>query len=205
CGDGLVTSHVLARVAIGVDPAREALARAARRQLYERLEPLPVQDVALAPGSLGTVISNSVLEHVPDIDPVLQAVARALRPGGRLVFTVPTEAFARWLALPLPAYADWRNRHYGHRNLWSLERWSHQLRQAGLTIVAQRPYMPRALVTAWDVTELAQRVWIGRHRVFGLCWRRLPASLLARLARRLARLDLGAPPPGGGRLIVARK
>lgn len=205
CGDGLVTSYVLPRVAIGVDPSGSALARAARRRLYDRLEPLPLERVALAPGAVGTIISNSVLEHVPDPAPVLDAAARALRPGGRLVFTAPTEAFGRWLAFPAARYRDWRNRHYEHRNLWPLERWSYQLRQAGLTIVATRPYMPRALVAAWDLTELAQRPHIGRRRLFGVLWRRLPPPVLARLARRLARLDLAAPAPGGGRLIVAQK
>lgn len=205
CGDGIVTSYVLARVAIGVDPSPGALARAARLGVYERLEPLPVEDLALAPGSIGSIISNSVLEHVPDLARVLHAAARLLRPGGRLVFTAPTDAFTRWLALPLSGYGAWRNRHYEHRNLWPLERWSHELRQAGLTIVAARAYMPRPLVAAWDVAELAQRMRLGRRRLFGVAWRRLPAPVLGRLARRLARLDLSAPPPGGGHLIIAEK
>lgn len=205
CGDGMVTSYVLARVALGVDPRRDALHRAAALRLYHRLEATPIQELPLAPESIGTVISNSVLEHVTEPPAVLAAVVRALRPDGRLIFTVPTEAFSRWLMLPGSAYRDWRNRHYEHRNLWSLDQWSHHLRQAGLTIVATRTYMPRALVTAWDAAELAQRLRIGGRRVFGVLWRRLPPRLLERLARRLARLDLAAPPPGGGRLIVARK
>jgi SAM-dependent methyltransferase len=204
CGDGIVTSLVLRRVALGVDPSPEAVRRAAALGLYERLEIAPIEALDLPAQSVGTVISNSVLEHVPNIANVLGAVARLLRPGGRLIYTVPTEAFTGWLALPCAAYGGWRNRHYLHRNLWPVERWAYQLRQAGLAIVSVRPYLRRWIVAAWDALELAQRVRIGRRRLFGICWRRLP-RVRAALADRLARLDLSAPEPGGGRIIVAEK
>lgn len=205
CGDGIVTSFVLRRVEIGVDPCRDAIRRAAALDLYTRLEPVPVEQIAAPPGSIGTIISNSVLEHIPDLPSALHASTRLLRSGGRLIFTVPTEAFSRWLALPTSGYGAWRNRHYEHHNLWTVDQWAHHLRQAGLTIVSVQPYLRRGIVAAWDALELTQRVWIGRHRLFSLFWQRLPPILLARLAIRLADLDLSAPPPGGGRLIVAQK
>ncbi|HEY8553793.1 MAG TPA: class I SAM-dependent methyltransferase [Burkholderiales bacterium] len=205
CGDGIVASLVLPRIDIGVDPSREALVRAARLGCYVRLEPVAIEDLALAPESVGTIMSNSVLEHVADLPLVLRTAARLLRPRGRLIFTSPTEAFSAWLALPSSRYAAWRNAHYEHRNLWTVPQWAHHLRQAGLQIVSVRPYLRRGLVTVWDALELAQRVWIGRRRLFSLLWRRVPPQQLARLARRLARLDLSAPHPGGGRLIVAEK
>lgn len=205
CGDGLVTGLVLPHIEIGVDPYRPALTQAAARGVYGRLIDRPLEAAPLAVRSIGTIVSNSVLEHVPRPERVLRAAARLLRPGGRLVFTVPTEAFSQWLMLPTARYARWRNRHYEHRNLWPIERWSEMLDSVGFGIERVRPYFRRPLVTAWDGLELTQRVWVGRHRVFGLVWRRLPARALARLADWAARLDLAAPPPGGGRLIVARR
>lgn len=205
CGDGIVTSLVLPHVDIGVDPAREAIRRASYLRMYARLEAVSIENLAVPPGTIGTIVSNSVLEHIPDLPAVLRTAARLLRPRGRLVFTVPTEAFSGWLALPWSSYGAWRNAHYHHRNLWTLEQWAHHLRHVGFTIVSVRPYLRRGIVTAWDTMELAQRVRIGRRRLFSLFWRRVPPPLLTRLARRLARLDLAAPAPGGGRLIVAQK
>jgi hypothetical protein len=72
-----------------------------------------------------------------------------------------------------------------------------------LRVVKVRPYLRREMVKCWDALELLQRVWIGKRRLFSVCWRRLPRSVLTRLAQRLARVDLSAPAPGGGRLIVA--
>ncbi len=205
CGDGLVASLVFKRVEIGVDPWMVALERAARTGLYERVHGAAMQTAQIPPGSLGSVISNSVLEHVPTIDAVLDAVARALRPRGLLAFTVPTPAFSRSLALPFARYASWRNRMYEHVNLWPVEEWRRRLHLAGLELEGMRPYLRRRLVIGWDLLELMQRIWIGRRRPFTIVWRRLPGRALDWLADRGASLDLSAPPPGGGCLLVARR
>jgi SAM-dependent methyltransferase len=153
--------------------------------------------------SLGSILSNSVLEHIPHIHAALAAAGRALRSGGRLVFTAPTEAFSRQLALPFAGYAAGRNRHFQHLNLWPVERWSEALSAAGFEVESIRPYLRPGLVRAWDLLELLQMVRLGRRRLFGMAWRSLPAGAFTRLAQRAARLDLSSPPPGGGRLVVA--
>src|SRR5512133_425953 len=149
CGDGLVTSLVLPHVEIALDPDRPALAKAARLGVYERFEACLIEDAPVENGSLGTVFSNSVLEHIEHIDGALAVVARLLRPGGRLVFTMPSEAFGRWLVLPLPAYARRRNRQLLHLNLWPTTEWARRLARAGLQIEYARPYLRRRLVAYW--------------------------------------------------------
>ena len=205
CGDGLVTSCVYARVAIGLDPDRIALDKAAGLNVYERRIAQPMETAGLPENSLDTVISNSVLEHVTYIDHVLECIARVLKPGGRLVFTCPSEAFSGWLALPGGGYAARRNRHFEHYNLWPLAEWQRRLERAGLRVECVRPYLRRGWVRAWDTVELMQRVYIGKTRLFGKAWRAMPPAWLDALARRAAQIDLSAPEPGGGRMIVARK
>lgn len=204
CGDGLVTSYVLPRVDIGVDPDAQALAHAAGRDLYTRVLPGTLEEARVADGSIRTVLSNSVLEHLPDPDGVLATVGRVLGPGGRLIVTVPTDAFSRWLVLPLDRYAARRNRQLLHRNLWPAHEWERRLAGAGLEMEVVRPYLRRRVVWAWDALDLVERLWIGRQRIVSLIWHRLPPGMLDRLARWAGRLDLAAPPPGGGQLIVAR-
>jgi predicted TPR repeat methyltransferase len=205
CGDGLITSRVLTRVDMGLDPDRAALERAAQLGIYRSMLAAPAGAAELPAGSLGTVVSNSVLEHIPDLDETLAAVAAALRPGGRLIFTTPAEAFNAWLTLPMPNYAAWRNRHFSHLHILSLAAWTERLKQVGMEVEAVRPYLRRGWVTAWDVLELAQMVHIRRRRLAGMAWRKLPPAWLDRLARRAAAIDLSSPEPGGGRLIAARK
>lgn len=205
CGDGTVTSLVIDRVDIGLDPWPEAFAAARACGLYDRVEAATAATCSLEPGSVATVLANSVLEHVEDIDGALRDVARLLRPGGRLLVTAPTEALGAWLAVPARAYARRRNRAMLHHHLWPLGEWQRRLARAGLTIERVRPYLRRPLVAIWDAVDNAERVRVGRLRPAGLLWRRLSASRITRLAQRGARLDLSAPHPGGGRLLIARR
>ncbi len=205
CGDGIVTSFVLGSVEIGLDPDEAALRKAASRAVYRELIARRAELAPVPDGAISTVISNSVIEHIPNIGSVLLAVRRMLRPGGRFIFTVPTAAFSRWLTFPMDSYARWRNAKLAHLNLWSASVWQKQLQDAGLTLECVRPYLRRSLVFSWDFLELLQQIWIGRVRLFSLMWKKLPGSVLDRLAAQASRLDLSAPLPGGGCLFVARK
>ncbi len=205
CGDGMITAMVLSKVEVGLDPNRNELGKASRAGIYNRLVPFPAEDAPVENESIATVVTNSVLEHLPRIDAVLSVISRVLKPGGRLITTSPTEAFSAWLALPSKRYAARRNRALAHLNLWPVEQWAEHLRRAGMEIEEVRPYLRRPLVSFWDTLELAQQIWISRRRVFGMLWRRIPRQGLDYLARLVSRLDLSAPAPGGGRLIVARK
>jgi SAM-dependent methyltransferase len=205
CGDGLITAQVLPTVDIGVDPDRAALERAAALGIYREVQAAPADSARIAPGSIATIVSNSVLEHIPDLDGTLQAAARALRPGGRLIFTAPTEAFDAWMVFPHQAYAAWRNRHFVHLNILTLEEWRLSLNRAGLEIELVRPYLRQKWVTTWDLLELAQMIQIRKRRIAGIAWRKMPQRWLNGLSRRAARIDLSAPAPGGGRLLAARK
>jgi SAM-dependent methyltransferase len=196
---------VLKQVAIALDPNSTALQKASQLGIYDRLIPTAVEQSQLPDASIGTIISNSVLEHIPNIEDALDAAARLLRPGGKLIFTVPTEAFSEWLAVPSRRYATWRNQHLCHLNLWSAEQWTQQLERVGLRVETIRPYLTREWVSLWDGLELLQQIWVGKRRLVGLIWKRIPPSVMESMAEQASRLDLSAPAPGGGRLIVARK
>lgn len=205
CGDGLVISMVLPNVDVGVDPDAKALARH-RKPIYETVLPCRIEEAGLAEAGFATVVSNSVLEHVPQIDTVLQRVSELLRPGGRLIFTTPTDAFSHWLALPIARYAAWRNDGYGHLNLWSASKWADVLKQAGLSLECVRPILRHTLVTAWDVLDVAQRLSFTGKPIVGRLWRQIPNAGIACLGQWASRLDLSAgPAAGGGQLMVARK
>lgn len=50
--------------------------------------------LSFADASVDVIVSQDVLEHVPDIDPAIAEAARVLRPGGRLFLSVPFHAHA---------------------------------------------------------------------------------------------------------------
>jgi len=205
CGDGLVSATVLDQIEAGIDPDPHALQKAARTGLYGTLENSFVEDSRLPDDHFGTIISNSVLEHIPNLQSVLVKARGLLRPGGRLIFTVPTEQFSESLAFPSRRYSAWRNRQLGHLNLWPESRWRDALENAGFRLVTVRPYLQQRLVFYWDVLELLQQARLARRRLFGIAWRRLPPRVIHSFASRISRLDFSAPAPGGGRLVIAQR
>lgn len=80
-----------------MDPALGALREAQGRSSYRLLTQALGDGLPYACGTFSTVISNSVLEHIPDVDTVLGEIARVLQPGGRFIFCVPSEQFAQFL------------------------------------------------------------------------------------------------------------
>jgi len=60
-----------------------------RHGLFERLRFADVTALPFADATFDAAMSLDVLEHVPDFGTALREFARVLRPGGRLVLTVP--------------------------------------------------------------------------------------------------------------------
>jgi SAM-dependent methyltransferase len=98
-GDGHFAARTFQKkLDIGYDPAFGSLQEARTFDAYRLLvnglgDCLPVKD-----GSFSTVVSNSVLEHIPDVDAVIREMYRILKPSGRLLITVPNSNFTQNLS-----------------------------------------------------------------------------------------------------------
>jgi 2-polyprenyl-6-hydroxyphenyl methylase / 3-demethylubiquinone-9 3-methyltransferase len=101
CGGGFMAEALAQRGAniIGVDPAEKAIAAAIAHARAQGLsiryitaggEQLPVADA-----SMDVVVCVDVLEHVDDIDEVLNEIHRVLKPGGLFCFDTINR---NWLA-----------------------------------------------------------------------------------------------------------
>jgi len=84
CGDGALTEKIVAAGAevVGVDASPEMVAAACRRGLDARLA--NGADLSFS-AAFDAVFSNAALHWMPDPDPVIAGVRRALKPGGRFV------------------------------------------------------------------------------------------------------------------------
>lgn len=163
CGDGhFVTVAFERQIDAGIDPAMNSLKEAARRGGYKRLfqadgARLPFPDNYFASG-----MSNSVLEHIPQVEAVLAEVQRVLQPGAPFVFCGPNTRFLEALALgalldrlrlkPLAnRYRAFFNRISRHYNADAPEVWIERLAKAGFALDrCWTYYAPDALrVTEW--------------------------------------------------------
>ena len=98
--------------------------------------------------------SNSVLEHIPDIQPVLNEISRVLRPGGRFLITTPSHYFTEFLGgaalferLHLDGMAEryrrWFNFISRHAHTDPPQTWADRLATAGFVIERWQYYFSR--------------------------------------------------------------
>ncbi|HEY0407901.1 MAG TPA: methyltransferase domain-containing protein [Pyrinomonadaceae bacterium] len=102
CGSGMMLCDVLALKpgwrghGLDISAAAVNYARrlAAHKGISERAE-FRAGDIARLPyttGSLDLVIASEVIEHLPEPARVIAEIARVLRPGGKLILTMPLES-----------------------------------------------------------------------------------------------------------------
>ncbi len=229
CGDGLIAGVLFGPggVDAGIDPWDEQVRKASCSGVYRWVQRadghrLPYRDCTFA-----TVFSNSVLEHIPDVAPVVAEAGRVLRPGGRFIFTVPSDAFRELLyffhirraagdARGAQAYAAEVDNRLAHYHYHTPSEWAELLKESGMTLERARYYIPEAVEHLWD--RMNARFGIGRRSLWGvLVSPRLRASphqrLLARwVVRHFSRawrpwyeMDVPEGQQGGGLLLVGRK
>jgi len=157
CGDGHFAAMAFAGRApmVGVDPWGPPLCESARRDVYRATiqsagAALPFPDAYFA-----TVVSNSVLEHIPDLDPVLSEASRVLKSGGRFIFCVPSDNFLSFLSISRglrrvglrrlsSIYERFFNRISRHYHCDSPRTWAARLECAGLSIERHWSYFSRS-------------------------------------------------------------
>lgn len=163
CGDGTFAEAAFTEpIDFGIDPSPHALGEAKRRGMHCDLRvgeggKLPYDDEQMA-----AVVSNSVLEHIPDLEGTLAEVHRVLKRGGLFVFTTPSEHFAEYLffadLLRGPGltglsrrYENFFNRISWHYRTDSAAVWTERLKRFGFSVREQQTYFSRHASHLFDL------------------------------------------------------
>lgn len=150
CGDGHFAQMAFDEpLAAGLDPWWGPLKKSEAAGTYQTLVQGMGDQMPFADGQFASIISNSVLEHIPDIQPVLQEANRVLRPGGKLIITMPSHYFTQFLAgnrIFGESYSRFFNFISRHAHTDPPEKWAERLAQAGFAITRWQYYFsPGAL------------------------------------------------------------
>jgi len=160
CGDGklmrilLSASQAPARL-VGIDLDPLETGEAANSGVYERVHTAAADRIPEPDGSFDFVFSNSVLEHIDDVEAVIAEAARVLRPGGTFLFTVPGPGFHDCLAGPLlrsgrQRYLRRIDQRCAHRRYWGEAQWRACLLRHGIELVRSVSYLSAAEVQRWE-------------------------------------------------------
>lgn len=212
CGDGYFASLLLpGGMGAGCDRSRAALEQAHSRGQYQVLacadvaRGLPFRDEAFR-----TVLSNSSLEHVREVDVTLQEITRVLRRGGRFYTTFASSYAYEWWPCghrALRRYLEFQPVH----NYPPLEKWFSQMEKAGLHVVGHQYYLSRSATRLMLFMDYhSSHVWLTSDltaaRPVIRIMRLVPRRALARLWQwAFGGTRIGAGERGGGVLIMAER
>ena len=163
CGDGHFAQTAFDHpLQVGIDPWWRPLNKAVKSGRYT----LPMQAMGdflpFHDNCFSSAFSNSVLEHIPDIQPVLDEVGRVLQPDAPFVITVPSHFFTEYLGgaefftrIGLVGVADsYRslfNRISRHAHTDAPEVWAERLALAGFQIERWQYYFSREALHALEI------------------------------------------------------
>lgn len=154
CGDGhFATIAFDHKLDVGIDPWWGPLHEAGSRKGYRLLLQAQGSQVPFPNAYFGSAISNSVLEHIPDIDPVLAETGRVLKAGAPFYFCVPNQNFLDSLSVGRTldrlrmhslgdAYRSFFNRIARHQHCDTPETWQARLDKAGFELLKWWHYYP---------------------------------------------------------------
>jgi len=152
CGDGHFASLAFPRpLEVGLDPWVGPLAEATKRAAYQRTVQSEASSIPYPDRYFASAVSNSVLEHIPDLDPVLTELSRVLAPGAPFIFCVPNHRFLSTLAIGrffdrlhlkflgnlYRRFFNWISRHH---HCDDTPTWQQRLNAAGFELVEKWDY-----------------------------------------------------------------
>lgn len=160
CGDGHFASLTFDHpIDVGLDPWHGPIHQAGRLGAYRGLVEADAAHAPFRSGFFGSAFSNSVLEHIPHVQDVLNETSRILKPGGSFIFCVPNDNFTANLSVARffdglglkslsRAYRAFFNGISRHKHCDPVETWDRRLQAAGFEIVKSWHYFsPSALAT----------------------------------------------------------
>ena len=205
CGDGHFASLAFPEpLDVGLDPWWGPIREAGVRGSYQQLTCAAGDRMPFPSNYFSSAVSNSVLEHIPDLDPVIKETARVLKPGAPLIFCVPNHRFldtlsvSNWLdKIGLNGLADryrgFFNRISRHYNCDSYDTWKNRLERSGFMIEDWWDYFPPGSLHLLEWGHyFGLPSWVSKI-LFGR-WILAPSSWNLALTERLVKPHYDADP-----------
>jgi ubiquinone/menaquinone biosynthesis C-methylase UbiE len=199
CGDGIFGNAAgLSDSACGIDYDRDSLH--VRRRILPTAQSIwgDASQMPFENASFDTVVSNSVLEHLSNLQATFHEVFRVLKPGGRFLFTITMGGFSKHiLTLGGPSDAKRLLLLFGHLQEPTNAEVEDQLSLAGFHVDELFEYQPIYFTRVYRFLQ---------SPVIQFIERRLPSPLRSRFLERLSKASasslLHCPPNEGACIWV---
>lgn len=155
CGDGKFASILFkSHIDLGLDNSKKEINECRKRKKYKSLILADAGHIPIKDNYFSTVFSNSVFEHLDNLENGLREIHRVLKKDGILIFTTHTNLYRKFLSLPL-VFGKWKmdgisflyfqflNYLWRHTNNFPKRKWIGLLKKNGFEVIENRYYMAR--------------------------------------------------------------
>lgn len=166
CGDGFVAKVVLSnrkgKFDVGIDMNEDEIYFARKSGSYKKVIVGTVYNLPFKDESFETVFSNSVVEHIPDLNRALSEMSRVLKKDGQFIITVPTPYLTKYL-IGYNFFASYKlmslaklygrlfNSQFKHYNLLTHKQWEKLLKKKSLKLVEHYYYHTESMVKIHEI------------------------------------------------------
>lgn len=155
CGDGKFAYLTFGqkKIDVGLDANRKEIYKAKKSSAYKKVKTANGNSMPFKNREFNTVISNSVLEHVENLEEVLEETSRILNRNGSLILTVPTPLVSKYFFWSkfIPGWAGFKTKLWRHINYFDENEWKKRLKQAGFKITKIEKTNNKAAIAWADI------------------------------------------------------
>lgn len=198
CGDGHFALVTFSKIKLtGIDPQWSSLYEAQKTQRYDFLLNSQGGKLPFKDKEFNSCFSNSVLEHIYDVDQVIDEIARVLKNNAIFVFCVPNQNFAKYLSIAVffekikihllaDRYRKFFNRISRHYCCDPYEIWKERLEKVGFNITDHWDYFSPSAIKCLEWGHyLGLPYWITK-KIFGkwVIWPEFNQTVVYSLVRK---------------------
>lgn len=149
CGDGFFANLVFgkSKINVGLDLFdNKRIKEAKKENIYKKIALYDGNIIPYSNNYFNTVVSNCVLEHIPNIKFSLKEIHRVLKPGGYFLTSVMTDRWEDYFfgsKIFGKAYVKYMRKVQAHHNLLSNKQWQLNFRKAGFKVQSIDGYLYR--------------------------------------------------------------
>jgi len=148
CGDGFFAKTVFGKkkIDIGLDLKNSRADEAEKNKIYKKIIYYDGEKIPFPDNYFSTIISNCVLEHIPNLKKSLKEIKRVLKPDSYFLTTVMTNKWEDYLfgkKIFGQRYIKFMRKKQIHFNLLSKNEWVSHLKKAGFQQIKTIYYLTK--------------------------------------------------------------
>lgn len=173
CGFGEFGGVVFNNIEIGIDININDLIKVTRGKTYKNLKWADANDLPFKDNYFNTIVSVSVLEHIPKLEKVIKEAHRVLKKDGKFIFSTPTVLMFDNLLIPkilkllhlkklANLYINYHNLAFKHISIKTPDWWKKRLEKDGFEIIEFKGTLSPAILKLHEVflpLALPSQLW----------------------------------------------